>query len=117
MDDSIKIINLAKAKELYNTKANIMKEFMDECYQNLCEKMSDAIANEVETRRAKHVISGFDLNALNDNICKLDNEIEIDKTDFRELAKRIVNTFVDHGFTVSLEIENNYAYITVSGWT
>ena len=117
MDDFIKIINLAKAKELYNTKANIMKEFMDECHQNLCEKMSDAIANAVETRRAKYVISGFDLNTLNDNICKFDNEIEIDKTDFKELAERIVNTFVDRGFTVSLEIENNYAYITVSGWT
>lgn len=117
MDDSIKIINLAKTKELYNTKANIMKEFMDKCHQNFCEKMSDAIANAVETRRAKYVISGFDLNTLNDNICKFDNEIEIDKTDFRELAERIVNTFVDHGFTVSLEIENNYAYITVSGWT
>ena len=70
-----------------------------------------------QTRRAKYVISGFDLNTLNDNICKFDNEIEIDKTDFKELAERIVNTFVDHGFTVSLEIENNYAYITVSGWT
>ena len=117
MNDAIKVINLAKAKELYNTKANIMKEFMDECYQNLCEKMSDAIANAVETRRTKYVISGFDLNTLNKNICKFDNEIEIDKTDFRELAERIVNTFVDHDFTVSLEIENNYAYITVSGWT
>ena len=117
MDDSIKIINLAKAKELYDVKTDIMKDFMDECHQNLCEKMSDAIANAVETRRAKYVISGFDLNALNDNICKFDNEIEIDKTDFKELAERIVNTFVDRGFTVSLDIENNCSYITVSGWT
>lgn len=117
MSDTIKVINLAKAKELYDVKANIMEKFMDKCHQNLCEKMSDAIAIAVETRRTKYVISGFDLNALNDNIRKFDNEIEIDKTDFRELAERIVNTFVDHGFTVSLEIENNYAYITVSGWT
>lgn len=117
MNDTIKIINLAKAKELYNTKADIIKEFMDECHQNLCEKMSDAIANAVETRRAKYVISSFDLNTLNDNIYKFDNEIEIDKTDFRELAERIVNTFVDHGFTVSLEIENDIAYFNVSGWT
>lgn len=117
MSDTIKIINLTKAKELYNTKADIMEKFMDECHQNLCEKMSDAITNAVEARRTKYVISGFDLNTLNDNIRKFDNEIEIDKTDFRELAERIVNTFVDHGFTVSLEIENNCAYITVSGWT
>ena len=117
MNDAIKIINLTKAKELYNTKADIMEKFMDECHQNLCEKMSNAIANAVETRRAKYVISGFDINALNDNICKFDNEIEINKTDFRELAERIVNTFVDHGFTASLEIENNRAYLTVSGWT
>lgn len=117
MSDTIKVINLTKAKELYNVKADIMEKFMDECHQNLCEKMSDAIANAVEARRTKYVISSFDLNALNDNICKFDNEIEIDKTDFKELAERIVNTFVDHGFTVSLEIENNCAYITVSGWT
>lgn len=117
MEINNNIMNLAKAKELYNTKANIMKEFMDECHQNLCEKMSDAMANAVETRRAKYVISGFDLNTLNDNICKVDNEIEIDETDFKELAERVANTFVDHGFTVTLEIENNRAYLTVSGWT
>lgn len=117
MNDAIKVINLAKAKELYNVKTSIMEKFMDECHQNLCEKMSDAIANAVEARRAKYVLSGFDLNTLNDNICKFDDEIEIDKTDFKELAERIVNTFVDRGFTVSLEIENNCAYITVSGWT
>lgn len=117
MDNTIKVINLAKAKELYNVKTSIMEKFMDECHQNLCEKMSDAIANAVETRCAKYVISGFDLNALNDNICKFDKEIEIDKTDFKKLAERIVNTFVDRGFTISLEIENNCAYITVSGWT
>ena len=117
MEINNNVMNLAKAKELYNTKADIMKEFMNKCHQTLCEKMSDAIAKAVETRRTKYVIIGFDLNTLNDNICKFDDEIEIDKTDFRELAERIVNTFVDHGFTASLEIENNYAYITVSGWT
>lgn len=117
MDDSIKVINLAKAKELYNTKTDIIKEFMDGCHQNLCEKMSDAIANAVEARRTKYVISGFDLDTLNDNICKVDDEIEIDETDFKEFAERVANTFVDHGFTVTLEIENNRAYLTVSGWT
>lgn len=117
MSDTINIINLAKAKELYNTKANIMKKFMDECHQNLCEKMSDAIAKAVETRRAKYVWSSFDLNTLNDNICKFDNEIEIDETDLKDLTKRIVNAFTKNGFTVNLEIENNHAYFNVSGWT
>lgn len=117
MSDTINVINLAKAKELYNTKANIMKKFMDECHQNLCEKMSDAIAKEVETKHAKNVLSSFDLNTLNDNICKFDDEIEIDETDFKELAKRVANTFIDNGFTVNLEIENDIAYFNVSGWT
>mgnify|MGYP007056465663 CR=1 FL=1 len=116
MDDSIKIINLAKAKELYNVKADIMEKFMDECHQNLCEKMSDAIANAVEARRTKYVISGFDLDTLNDNICKFDDKIEIDETDFKELAERVANTFIDHGFTVNLEIENGRAYFNISGW-
>ena len=117
MGDTIKVINLAKAKELYDVKANVMEKFMNECHQNLCEKMSDAIANAVETRRAKYVISGFDLNTLNDNICKFDNEIEIDETDLKELAEQIANTFIDQGFTVNLEIENNIAYFNISGWT
>lgn len=116
MNDTIKVINLTKAKELYSVKTGIIEEFMNKCHQTLCEKISDAIAKTVETRHTKYVISGFDFNTLNDNICKFNNEIEIDKTDFRELAERIVNTFVDHGFTASLEIENNYAYITISGW-
>lgn len=116
MSDTIKVINLAKAKELYNTKADIVKTFMDGCHQNLCENMSDAIANAVETKRAKDVMSGFDLNTLNYNIRKFDNEIEINETDFKELAERVANTFMDQGFTVSLEIENNCAYLTVSGW-
>lgn len=117
MDDAIKIINLAKAKELYSVKADIMEEFMNECHQNICEKMSDAIAKEVETKHAKNVLSGFDLNTLNDNICKFDDEIEIDETDFKKLAKRVANTFIDNGFTVNLEIENDIAYFNVSGWT
>ena len=117
MSDTIKVINLAKAKELYDVKANIMEKFMNECHQNLCEKMSDAIAKAIEARHAKYIISSFGLDTLNDNICKFDEEIEINKTDLRGLAERVANTFVDHGFTVSLEIENNYAYITISGWT
>ena len=59
MDDAIKIINLAKAKELYNVKAGIMEEFMNGCHQNLCEKMSDAIAKEIETKHAKKCIKRF----------------------------------------------------------
>ena len=117
MSDTTKIINLAKAKELYNVKADIMEEFMNGCHQNLCEKMSDAITEAVETRHARYVISSFDLNTLNDNICKFDDEIEINKTNLRELAERIANTFIKNGFTVTLEIENNSAYLTVSGWT
>ena len=38
MSNTTKIINLAKAKELYNVKADIMEKFMNECHQNLCEK-------------------------------------------------------------------------------
>ena len=117
MNDTIKIINLTKAKELYNVKARIMKEFMNGCHQNLCEKISDAITEAVKTRHAKYVISSFDLDTLNDNICKFNDEIEINKTDLRELAERIANTFIKNGFTVTLEIENNCAYLTVSGWT
>lgn len=117
MDDTIKIINLTKAKKLYNVKADIMEEFMNGCHQNLCEKMSDAIAKAIETRHAKYIISSFDLNTLNDNICKFDDGIEINGTDLRELAERVANTFIKNGFTVTLEIENNCAYLTVSGWT
>ena len=79
--------------------------------------MSNAITEAVETRRAKYIISSFDLDTLNDNICKVDDEIEIDKTDLRELAKRVANTLIDNGFTVTLKIENNRAYLTVNGWT
>lgn len=117
MGDTTKIINLAKAKKLYNVKADIMEKFMNECHQNLCEKMSDAIAKAIETRRAEYIISSFDLDTLNDNICKVDDEIEINKTNLRELAERVANTFIDNGFTVTLEIENNRAYLTVSDWT
>ena len=117
MDDAIKIINLAKAKELYNIKAGIMEEFMNGCHQNLCEKMSDAITKAVETRHAKYVLCSFDLNTLNDNIYKFDDEIEINEADLKEIAERIANTFIDQGFTISLEIENDIAYFNVSGWT
>lgn len=117
MNDTIKVINLAKAKELYNVKAGIMEEFMNECHQNLCEKMSDVIARMVETRRSKYILSSFDLDTLNNNICKLDDDIEIDETDLKKLAERVANTFTENGFTVTLEIENNRAYFNVNGWT
>ena len=117
MNDTIKVINLAKAKELYSVKTGIMEKFMNKCHQTLYEKMSDAIAKTVETRHTKYVIIGFDLDTLNDNICNLDDEIKIDKIDLKKLAERIANTFIENGFTVTLEIENNHAYFNISGWT
>ena len=117
MSDTTKIINLAKVKELYNVKADIMEEFMNKCHQNICEKMSDAITEAVKTSHAEYMISSFNLDTLNDNIHKFDDEIEIDGINLRELAERVANTFIDNGFTVNLEIENNCAYLTVSGWT
>ena len=39
MEINNNIMNLAKAKELYNVKADIMEKFMDKCYQNLCCKL------------------------------------------------------------------------------
>ena len=117
MSNTTKIINLAKAKELYNVKADIMEEFMNGCHQNICEKISDAIAKAVETKHAKYILCSFDHNTLNDNICKLDDEIEIDEIEIKDLAERVVNTFTENGFTVTLEIENNRAYFNISGWT
>lgn len=117
MSDTTKIINLAKAKELYNVKADIMEEFMNKCHQNICEKLSNAITEAVETRHAEYMISSFNLDTLNDNIHKFEDEIEINETNLRELAKRIATTFIDNGFTVNSEIENNCAYLTISGWT
>lgn len=119
MEINNNIMNLAKAKELYNVNNCIPEEVVKAVVQDTCETLSEQMKNEI---KGEH-ITIFIRDLCFDTVERLikayvgDNaELTLTSSSFKKITKDIANIFRKNGLSVNIIYEGPYAQFQINGW-